>query len=302
MVHIDLNLLRALDVLLEEGSVGAAADRLHLSQPAMSRTLARIRRATGDEILVRSGRGMVTTPYAESIRAEVHALVHRAQSLLHRDADVDLRTIARTYTLQCNDALAEFLAPRLARILPAEAPRLRLRFLAEPASTSDDLRRGHVDLRVSSDPAESAEMQSSTIAHDRLVAAVRADHPRLDALGSPAGFAGLGHVIVSRRGRLHDLVDDVLEAAGLRRHVLLTAPTVAIAMQIVAAGDLVVCVPGGLLAAQLASYGLASRPLPVEVPAVPVVLAWHQRHARDPAHRWLRAHVRRLILEQTSAA
>lgn len=299
MVHIDLNLLRALDVLLEEGSVGAAADRLHLSQPAMSRTLARIRRATGDEIMVRSGRAMVPTPYADSIREEVHALVHRAQSMLHPVSATDLRTVERTYTLQCNDALAEVLAPRLARILVREAPRLRLRFLAEPASTSDDLRRGHVDLRVTSDPAESAEMHSATLAHDRLVAAVRAGHPDLGAVASPEGFAGLGHVIVSRRGRLRDRIDEVLEAGGLRRHVVLTAPTVAIAMQVVAGSDLVVSVPGGLLTARMAAHGLTARPLPVDVPAVPIRLTWHRRHAHDAAHRWLRDHVRRLVLERT---
>jgi DNA-binding transcriptional LysR family regulator len=81
-MHLDLNLLTALDALLDERGVGAAADRLHLSQPAMSRTLSRIRRATGDPILVRSGRTMLPTPYAEQIRDEVHQLVTRAQTVL----------------------------------------------------------------------------------------------------------------------------------------------------------------------------------------------------------------------------
>jgi DNA-binding transcriptional LysR family regulator len=298
-VHADLNLLRALDALLEEGSVGAAAERLHLSQPAMSRTLARLRRATGDEILVRNGRAMVLTPYAQAVREEVHVLVHRAQAMLDPAADINLRTIERTYTLQCNDALAEVLAPRLAQILTADAPGLRLRFLPEPATTSDDLRRGQVDLRVTSDPAESADLHSATLAHDRLVAAVRDNHPRLDALCSPEGFAGLRHVIVSRRGRLRDRVDDALEKRGLHRTVALTAPTAAVALQIVATSDLVVAVPGRLLAPQAATYRLTTSPLPVEVPELPIMLTWHRRHSRDPAHRWLRDHIRQVIIERT---
>jgi DNA-binding transcriptional LysR family regulator len=298
VVHADLNLLRALDALLEEGSVGAAAERLHLSQPAMSRTLARIRRATGDEILVRDGRAMVLTPYAHAVREEVHALVHKAQSMLDPAIDTDLRTIERTYTLQCNDALAEVLAPRLARILTTDAPGLRLRFLAEPASTSDDLRRGQVDLRVTSDPAESADLHSVTLARDRLVAAVRDGHPGLAALSTPEGFAGLRHVIVSRRGRLRDRVDDALEALGLHRTVALTVPTAAVALQTVATSGLVVAVPGRLLARQLTTYGLTTRPLPVDVPELPVMLTWHRRHTRDPAHSRLRDHIRDIIAEQ----
>ncbi|WP_203821600.1 LysR family transcriptional regulator [Paractinoplanes ferrugineus] len=295
MLHSDLNLLRALDVLIEERSVGAAARRLHLSQPAMSRTLGRLRRATGDEILVRAGRTMTLTPYARAVREELHALVHRAESVLQPASVSDLRAVERTYTLQCNDALASTLAPRLARVLAREAPMLRLRFLAEPGSTSDDLRRGRVDLRVSSDPAESADLRSTTVAHDRLVAVVRDGHPHVDALLSPDGFAGLRHVLVSRRGRVRDRVDDALEAVGLRRTVSLTVPTAALAMPVVATSELVVALPGRLLADEMATYGLTTRPLPVEVPAVPAFLVWHQRNTSDAVHGWLRDQIRGLL-------
>ncbi|AGL16455.1 LysR family transcriptional regulator [Actinoplanes sp. N902-109] len=301
MLHSDLNLLRALDVLIEERSVGAAARRLRLSQPAMSRTLGRIRRATGDEILVRSGRSMTLTPYARAVRDELHALVARAESVLQPPSMADLPSVERTYTLQCNDALASVLASRLAQVVACEAPKLRLRFLAEPATTSDDLRRGQVDLRVSSDPAESPDLRSTTITHDHLVAAVRTGHPDVDTLGSPDGFAAQRHVLVSRRGRVRDQVDDALEARGLRRTVSLTVPTAALAIRAVAGSDLVVALPGRLLADEVTSHGLTTRPLPVEVPALPAFLVWHQRNTRDPVHGWLRDQVRTLIEEQAAA-
>ena len=99
-MDLDLNLLVALDALLEDGSVSGAADRLHLSQPAMSRTLGRIRQATGDQVLVRSGRLMLPTPYALEVRGQVRELVERAQGLLRPAAPSDPASWARTFTLK----------------------------------------------------------------------------------------------------------------------------------------------------------------------------------------------------------
>ncbi|WP_234104240.1 helix-turn-helix domain-containing protein, partial [Streptomyces venezuelae] len=101
---LDLNLLLALDVLLEEQSVRGAARRLHLSEPATSRTLGRIRKALGDPILVRAGRAMVPTPYALSVRAEVAAVVERARALFAASGPVDPRTVARTFTVLGQDS------------------------------------------------------------------------------------------------------------------------------------------------------------------------------------------------------
>ena len=113
MVHVDLNLLIALDALLEENSVAAAADRLHLSPPAMSRTLSRIRRATGDDILVRSGRTMTPTPRALELREETRELVRRAAAVLTPPRTLDLDALDRVFTIRSHDALACALAPPL---------------------------------------------------------------------------------------------------------------------------------------------------------------------------------------------
>src|SRR3954465_11323365 len=104
-VQVDLNLLTALDALLEEGSVAGAAARLRLSAPAMSRTLGRIRRATGDQILVRTGRTMTPTPYAIAIREQVHELLQQVQGVLAPSRELDLTTLERTFTLRWHDSL-----------------------------------------------------------------------------------------------------------------------------------------------------------------------------------------------------
>src|ERR1700733_10052650 len=116
-MHVDLNLLIALDALLEENSVAAAADRLHLSPPAMSRTLARIRRATGDDILVRSGRSMVPTARALELREGTRELVRRAAAVLTPPRALDLAKLDRHFTVRGHDALLGALArPLLAQV------------------------------------------------------------------------------------------------------------------------------------------------------------------------------------------
>jgi DNA-binding transcriptional LysR family regulator len=285
LVHMDLNLLTALDALLEEGSVGAAADRLGLSQPAMSRTLARIRQATGDPVLVRSGRLMLPTAYAEGIRDEVHQLAVRAQAVLAPMARADISALERTFTVQFNDVIAGALLPRLAARVAAAAPGVRLRVLGEADTAAGELRQGKTDLQVTGAAPRHADVRAVTVATDRLVTFGGRDLP-----SDPAtldGFAALPHVVISRRGRQHDRIDDLLAGHGRRRRVVVTVPTLAAAVQTATAAGLVMVAPERMTSGQV---GPELRPyaLPLKVPAVPAVLAWHARHERDSAHRWLR--------------
>jgi DNA-binding transcriptional LysR family regulator len=284
-VHLDLNLLTALDVLLDERSVGAATDRLHLSQPAMSRTLGRIRHATGDEILVRSGRAMLPTPYAERIRGEVHQLVARAQAIFTQTADVDPATLDRTFTLQCNDVIASALIPRLTARLAQDAPRVCLRVLGEADTNVDELRRGNVDVRLTDQTTHPADVSSTTVMTDSLVTIGRHDLPSDPT--TVDGFAALPHVVISRRGRRRNRIDEILQAQGLSRRVAVTVPTLAVALQVVATSAVVTVAPATLAGGQLGP-GLRSFVLPLPTPEIPAVMAWHTRHERDSAHRWLR--------------
>jgi DNA-binding transcriptional LysR family regulator len=287
-MQLDLNLLTALDALLEEGSVTGAADRLHLSAPAMSRTLGRIRRATGDQILVRTGRTMTPTPHATAIREQVHALVHQVRGVLSPERAVDLTTLDRVFTLRWHDSITTAVGAELLSAVRTRAPGVRLRFLVETTSDTDDLRRGHVDLETSSQEPELPEISRELVGRDRLVVLLRADHPLTAEPLTPEAYAAAEHITVSRRGRLRDPLDDVLEDLGLRRRVVAAAPTTLAAMQLVRRGDLLVVVAERASGPLVADLGLTALPLPVEVPAVPLYLAWHQRYDGDHAHVWLR--------------
>lgn len=294
-MQLDLNLLSALDILIEEGSVGRAAARLHLSQPAMSRTLGRIRRATGDQILVRSGREMLPTPYALRVRDDVHELVQQIQAVLSPERELDLATLERTFTLRCHDAVTNALAPGLLASARDSAPGVLLRFLAEGSGDSDGLRTGSTDLEIGSAEAVTPDVRSEVIATDRLVVAVRPDHPLAQHRLTLAAYAAAEHVTVSRRGRLVDPVDETLAGLGRSRRVVGSAPTSTAALHIARSTDVLVAVPEKVCRADIDALGLVTLPIPLDLPAVSVILLWHQRHDGDAAHTWLRGVVRQVL-------
>ncbi|WP_437730210.1 LysR family transcriptional regulator [Sorangium sp. So ce1335] len=294
-MHVDLNLLTALDALLEERSVSAAAARLHLSQPAMSRTLGRIRDATGDPILVRAGRTMTPTPRALALRQEVHAIVQRARAVLTPERELDLGRLDRTFAVRCHDALTTAIGARLLRAVQEQAPLVKIRLLAEPAADTDDLRHGRVDLEIGSTEPAIPEIRGELIGQDRVVVAVRRGHPLAQGRLTARRYAQALHVIVSRRGRLRDPVDDALDSLGLRRRVVAAAPTTAAAMHLVHESDLVVALPARVCGPVLRTLGLGALPLPLEVPALRIVQLWHRRHETDKAHAWLRGLTREIL-------
>ncbi|WP_214324715.1 LysR family transcriptional regulator [Nonomuraea sediminis] len=288
-MQLDLNLLAALDALLEEGSVAGAADRLHVTSPAMSRTLGRIRRATGDQILVRTGRTMTPTPYAISVRSHVHELLQQAHLVLSPSHALDLSTLERTFTLRWHDSIVGTCGPALLAAVREQAPGVMLRFVAESMTDTPELRRGEVDLEFNANQPTSPEIRYEQVAEDRLALAVRPGHPLTHSELTAERYASVAdHITVSRRGRLSDTVDEALARLGLSRRVVATAPTGTTALQLIRDSDLVVTVPELVARSAVADLGLRVLPLPLEMPPIPLYLSWHQRYENDRAHAWLR--------------
>ncbi|MET9906736.1 LysR family transcriptional regulator [Streptomyces sp. NPDC006476] len=293
--HLDLNLLTALDVLLEERSVRGAAQRLHLSEPAMSRTLGRIRKALGDPILVRAGRQMVPTPHALAVRAEVSAVVERARALFAPGRDADVRTLRRTLTIIGPDTIAAALAPALFARAAAEAPGIRVRYLAESHADEPYLRAGTADLEVGVIDTTAPEVHREKLYQDRMLGVVRAGHPLLEGELTAERFATeADHLIVSRRGRLHGPVDEALAGLGLKRRVAGTIGTLPASLFVVRDSDLVGLISSWALPLA-AALDLVVFEVPLRLPPLDLGLAWHPRHEADPAHAWLRRTVRELL-------
>jgi DNA-binding transcriptional LysR family regulator len=295
VVHVDLNLLVALDALLEENSVAAAAERLNLSAPAMSRTLARIRRATGDDILVRSGRSMMPTARALELRDEARELVRRASAVLTPARGLDLTGLERHFAVRGHDALLGALAPPLLARIPSVAPQVTVSLLGETDTDRPDLLRGHVDLELGSSVPERPEISHEVLATDRMVLALRRGHPMARRKMTLERLAELAHVTISRRGRVYGVLDEALAARGLKRRVLASLPTSAAALDVVAGSDAVVVVAERVCRPLAERLGVLTRAVPIDLPPVDVVMTWHHRHDRDPAHEWLRGQVREAL-------
>jgi DNA-binding transcriptional LysR family regulator len=297
----DLNLLVTLDVLLEEGSVTRAGQRLRLSPSAMSRALARLRRATGDPLLVRAGRGLVPTPHALALREHVHELVQDAEGVLRPAARPDLATLVRTFTLRTGDGFVESFGPNLVARVSQQAPGVRLRFVRKPDKSPAPLREGSVDLEtgvVDVDPGR--EVRTRELFRDRFVGVVRQEHPLSAGRITAARYASGRHVHVSRRGRATGLIDEAVTGSGRTRRVVTVVDGFAAALALARATDLIATVPERHTATLRA--GMYTFALPFPTPEVTVSLLWHVRLDADPTHRWLRGCVLDSCAEQRAGA
>lgn len=291
MPRPDLNLLVTLDVLLAEGSVAHAARRLRLSPSAMSRALARLRETTGDPLLVRAGRGLVPTPRASELRERVSQLVQDAHGVLRPAKKLNLKQLVRTFTLRTSEGFVENFGPDLIARVGEEAPGVRLRFLQKPNKDSASLRDGTVDLEtgvMGESTAPAVRVQA--LFRDRFIGVVRMGHTLSEGKITPSRYAEGRHICVSRRGLDKGPIDDALETLGLEREIVTIVGGFSTALALARASDLIATVPerhtGNLRA------GMHSFLLPVSTPEVTVSLLWHPRLDADPAHRWLRGHIR----------
>ncbi|MGM7652298.1 LysR family transcriptional regulator [Serratia marcescens] len=270
MTDPDFNLLIALDALLTAGSVVGAARRLGLSASAMSRTLNRLRAATGDPLLVRAGRHMVLTPYAETLRERTRNTAFEARALLRpAQGALDPAELDRTFTLRANDGFVEAFGPALIAAAAEQAPRVRLRFAPKPEKSDRPLREGLVDLEIGVLGDMGPEIRLQALFRDRFVGVMRSAHPLAPQreIGA-ADYAACGHVVASRSGRILGPVDAALAVAQ--------------------ASNLLALLPASFLHAQPADGPLRVFELPVKTPPITVSQMWHPRLDAEADHRWLR--------------
>lgn len=295
----DLNLLTALDALLATGSVTAAAKRMHLSTPAMSHTLARIREAFEDPILVRAGRKLVPTPRALALVEPVRRLLAQAQALRAPADAQSLAKVRRRFVVRAPEGIAVVFGASLSRALEADLPLTTLQFLPETHNDPGALREGRIDLDVGSFRSADPETEALVLSQQALVGAVRAGHALLKTSGktpmTAQRFAAERHVGVTPRPGEVSPVDTALAVLGLQRQVALLVPSTFSAVIAASRTDLVACVPERTARAMATSLGLVVFELPVAVQTEPMRMAWHPRHNADPAHLWLRECLQRVL-------
>ena len=286
---LDLNLLRAFDAVLRDGSVTSAAKRLGLSQPAMSNAISRLRRLLGDPLFMRTPGGMRPTPFAQQLAAPVQQALDLIRASLSQQAGFDPKTSDRIFRFQLTDVGEIAFLPPLLQRLQRDAPLVRVETQQLPQDeVSDALASGEVDVAVGFLPELSHGVVHEQLFRDRYVCLVRADHPKIASRLTRAQFLSATHVLVSSRGSAHEVVEQTLRNQGLVRKIALRVPHFTVVPMILARTDHMVIVPEGLVRA-ITPFGRfkALKP-PVDIPALDVRVHWHERFDHDPGIGWLR--------------
>ena len=287
--RLNLNLLVALEALLIEGSVSGAARRTHVTQSAMSHSLARLREALDDPILAPAGRRLAPTAKARRIAERLPRALDRLGDALGASERFDPLVSRRTFRIATLDYFELATLPETLAFLATHAPGIKLEIERLASHHLDALARGAIDLVLAGAglPAPPSVRRQVLFA-DPFSVIVRADHPRVGRTMTLKRYLELGHVLVSVEGRPDGAVDRALEARGLRREVVVRVPHFLSAPLVVQRSDLVCTLASAVAerAKELVGVRVLRPPLPL--PSAEVALYWPTSVDDDPAARWLR--------------
>lgn len=292
--RLDLNLLVTLDALLAEHNVTRAAERLHLSQPTVSVQLARLREVFGDPLLLPGPRGMRPTARADELREPLRDALQALEQAVAPSSPFDPAQARHIWRVMASDyGESTILLPALAGLRSA-APGTRLAILGlTPPTLARQAEQGDIDLAFHISAEAPPNLRRRSMFTERYVLAGRAGHPRLKRRPTLAQFCKLDHVIVSPDGGgFHGATDTALAELGVTRRVALSVPHFLFLGAVLSSTDLVAMVPSRLVRGNAALQAVEP---PLEVPGFEMLMLWHERVHRDPAHQWLREHIAKSI-------
>lgn len=299
---IDLNLLVVFNQLLVEKRVSKVAENLGVSQPAVSNSLAKLRKLFGDELFLRTARGMEPTPFADQLAESVSYALAMIHSGVNQRTTFEPSTARRAFTIGMTDIGEIYFLPALIERLRREAPGVTLSTVRNAAiNLRDELESGNVDLALGLLPQLKAGFFQRRLFTQSYVCLMRRGH-RLDKSKiSLADFSAAEHLVVISAGTGHGKVDELLQRSGIDRNVRLTVPHYVGVGHILRGSDLVATVPERLADRLLDPFELVSVPHPAKLPDVAINVFWHAKYHRSPASRWLRGVVFELFCDAEPA-
>lgn len=289
--RLDLNLLVTLEALLAEQNVTKAAARLHLSQPAVSAQLSRLRAIFQDPLLVPAHRGMTPTARGAELFLPLRKALDQVRTTVNGQGDFVPGSSVMTVTVACTDYLLSAVVNRLVVSLRAEAPGIRVALRNLDLSQLEaQMASGDVDLALMSPQTAPSALRTRHLFDEQYLLIGRRDHPALAEVLTMERFLALEHVVVSLQGgNFFTPVDEALAASGHRRNVVLSASSFLFVPQVVRESDLVAIVPERLVRDRPEGLQLLRCPFPVE--GFSVGMVWHERSQTHSGHRWIRGRV-----------
>ena len=289
LTDIDLNQLVLFQQLMVERRVSKVAENLGLTQPAVSNTLAKLRRQFGDDLFVRTPAGMVPTPFAEQLAEPIGYALGMIHSGLNQHSRFDPASVQRSVTIGMTDIGEIVFLPALVERLRLQAPGVSLSTVRTTATRlRDDMASGQVDLAIGPLPQLKAGFFQRRLFRQRYVCLFRKGHAFERKRLTLADFKAAEHLVIVSAGTGHGQVDELIRRAGVERSVRLTIPHFVSVGHLLQRTDMVATVTERLAQSLVEPFELSYRPHPVDLPEIAINVFWHAKVHRSPAHQWLR--------------
>lgn len=287
--NLDLNLLRVFDAVARERHVTRAAERLHLSQPAVSNALARLRQALGDELFLRRPGGVEPTALALSLAQPVAEALDRIAEALSSQTPFDPATSTRVFTIALSEYAESVLAPPLLERMTQEAPRCLLAIRhADRTNWEALLTGGAATLAIGVLPEPPAIYTRLRLLPEAFCTLMRPGHPLAEGPLTPERFVSVPHVLHSPNGSRDGALDAVLAEAGHPRRLGAVVAHLSAVPGILQRTDMIITLSARLAKLLAAAHGLVTRDPPVEIRHTRLSMIFHRRFEADPGHAWLR--------------
>jgi DNA-binding transcriptional LysR family regulator len=290
---VDLNLLVVFQHLYNARRVSRVAEALGVTQPAVSNSLARLRKLFNDELFIRTSRGMLPTPMAIELAEPVAAALDALHGVFNRRLAFDPATSQRAFRIAMTDIGEVHFLPKLMHALGERAPGITVSTVRNTAvNLQEEMAAGQVDLAVGHLPDLTAEFFQRRLFRQRYVCMFRPGHP-LDRKGrnrmTREDFECAEQVMVVAAGTGHGQVDELMARAHVQRNIRLRVPHFVALADILHATDLIATVTEKFAQRSARHFGLRYVDHPLALPDVQINLFWHARYHREPASQWMRA-------------
>ncbi len=296
MMHIrqiDLNLLAVFDAIMAEKSVSRAADRLGLTQPAASQALKRLRDLVGDELFVRTARGVTPTPRAREIANPIREALDKVREALGETGSFDCSQSERMFSVTMIAGYEAIILPRYLSWLGANAPHVKLKVESSIGTDlADDMEEGRIDIAMGDEEYTGAQFRNELLFEDPFVVIARRDHPKIGEQITLEQYLALNHVALQVPMVTGTVVGTELRRKGVHRKIVHEVPVLTSIPAVVAATDMLATLPRRTSHAIVDTQALRILSPPVPLTPLKVFQVWHARSDGDPGHRWLRGSFR----------